>query len=489
MGTLRLGLALLVVVFHLGLLADGPIANAGTAAVQVFFLLSGFTIALLLAGRDGTAPLRLFYASRFLRLLPVFLAAQAFWVYVGGERIAGFAAQLPPQSLLYYVVSNLTMLGADITRAICFPTHLGACVLPTEANLDPPAWSLGPEIAFYLVAPFLVRRPTGALLLTVAGAVVLHLTALVDQPAAAIPFIAPWKETALRYGFYGASLVFFGLGALAWHVGRGGYRPGPAIAAAVVLLVLPIPTFLPGWLALPIALAIPALAARTRGSAADRFAGALSYPVYLVHFPVMYAVGPWAAERTGVSGMLPEPAWIVLVSLAAAVVLHLGLEVPVDRYRRSPRLAALLRVPGPADDRAPRPASTRTLRAGRTAAAVYLALPFLVVGTIAVAQSQQAERTETVALVPLTDARWAGGIGRNGREILVTPAPGAAAALTYFARVTLGPEERWVHTVERAEAGLVVRLLWDPLPPGLTASGAEVTRKVPASEPPAIGAP
>ncbi|MFO1540450.1 MAG: acyltransferase family protein [Chloroflexota bacterium] len=482
MGSLRLGLALLVVVFHLELLGTGPLANAGTAAVQIFFLLSGFTIALLLAGRDAGGPLRLFYAQRLLRLLPVFLAAQAFWVLVGHERLLAYTAQLPPQSLLYYVLSNVTMLGADITRAICFPTHLGACMLPTEATLDPPAWSLGPEIAFYLVAPFLVRRPQGALLLTIAGAVVLHLTALADQPAAAIPFIAPWKDSALRYGFYGASLVFFGLGALAWHVVRGGYRPRPVVAGALVLLVLPIPTFLPGWLALAITVAIPALAARTRASAVDRFAGALSYPVYLVHFPVMYALGPWSEERTGISGVLPAPAWIVLGTLAASVVLHLVLEVPVERFRRSPQLARLLRVRVRGDGGTVAPVGVRTLRVGRAAAAAYLALPFLVVCGIALAQTQQEERVAVVALARVTDARWVDGIGHDRMEILVT-GPGATTdAFPYFARVRIAGQDRWVHHAAPTAGGLAVRLLWQPLPGGGTVGSVPVTRKVQRAE-------
>jgi len=484
MGTLRLALALVVVVFHLRLLAGGPLEAAGGGAVQVFFLLSGFTMALVLGTRHQAGGLRAFYAGRLLRLLPAFLAVQALIVLLDPRRIPGLLSLLPPQSVAYVAVANLTMLGGDLSRAICFPTHRDACLLPVEGNLNGPAWSLGPELLFYLVAPFLIRTVRGAFLLTIIGAIYLHLTGLVEQPAAAIPFVAPWRETALSYAFFGASFVFFGLGALAWHVARGGVRIRPLPAIVVILLVIPIPTLLPGWLALVIAALVPPLSARTRRSRVDRFAGALSYPLYLVHVPLIAVVGVWAAGGAPFGGVIPPAAWTIGAALAAALALHLVVERPIDRLRHAPGF--LRRLGGDATPdgavEGARPSGTRppTPRWAPIAVGAYLAFPFLLVAGIAFAQSRQTEVSTELALVEITDARWDRGVGRTTPEVLVAWSEGVETWLPYFARVTIGPNERWVHVTERTDEGLVVRLLWDPIPAGAPGPSVTVTRKVPA---------
>ncbi|MFO1540451.1 MAG: hypothetical protein ACKOTZ_08385 [Chloroflexota bacterium] len=75
MGSFRLGLELVVVAFHLGLLAGSPVPMIGLAAVQVFFIVSGFYMAMVLTGAcgfhlaRGRTPLRLLPALAVVALI------------------------------------------------------------------------------------------------------------------------------------------------------------------------------------------------------------------------------------------------------------------------------------------------------------------------------------------------------------------------------------------------------------------------------------
>ncbi len=72
MGFLRMLLAFAVLAGHTGVL-DFEILP-GPVAVRAFFLLSGFTMALVLEGRYAGLPVRAFYLSRLLRLAPAYAA-------------------------------------------------------------------------------------------------------------------------------------------------------------------------------------------------------------------------------------------------------------------------------------------------------------------------------------------------------------------------------------------------------------------------------
>lgn len=83
MGTLRLLLALAVVLFHSGpFVFTGSDWVGGIVAVEGFFVVSGFYMALVLHQRYG-GRLRDFYANRLLRLFPLYWAALALYLVAG----------------------------------------------------------------------------------------------------------------------------------------------------------------------------------------------------------------------------------------------------------------------------------------------------------------------------------------------------------------------------------------------------------------------
>ena len=150
-GTLRLALALMVALSHVGVSIRGH--HLGVPAVVGFFLLSGYVIDAL-AGPGG--PLHrqpgAFYRERALRLLPPYLlaaglGAAAIAVGVTSPFLAG--AHNP-----WLWLANVLVL--PLNYATLWP------VLDTLA-LVPPAWSLALELHFYLLAPWLLRAPARAL--------------------------------------------------------------------------------------------------------------------------------------------------------------------------------------------------------------------------------------------------------------------------------------------------------------------------------------
>jgi peptidoglycan/LPS O-acetylase OafA/YrhL len=174
MGCLRLFLAIAVVLSHTDY--QGPRMIKGHDAVHVFFVISGFYMAMILRRKYGfsTQGLGSFAANRFLRLYPCYLAvmmATIGWAAFCHWSTRGEAAihkiiqagdMLPLSALVLLWLPNLILLGIDLPawfelrgdRDIIFanPETNGALWLG-ETLWVPQAWSIGSEIWFYMLAP------------------------------------------------------------------------------------------------------------------------------------------------------------------------------------------------------------------------------------------------------------------------------------------------------------------------------------------------
>ena len=112
----------------------------GAFAVDVFIILSGFVISMLISARRE--PYKLFVARRFLRLFPAYL------VCVVAAFVLGLADVVPQiyreSQLAAHAIAHLTMLHGAVPNR----------VLPHAASafLDP-AWSISTEWQFYLLIP------------------------------------------------------------------------------------------------------------------------------------------------------------------------------------------------------------------------------------------------------------------------------------------------------------------------------------------------
>lgn len=315
----------------------------GWMGVDLFFVLSGYLIGgqLLRPLANGATPsLRDFYLKRAFRILPAFWAVLAVYMLWPGFREA--PGMEPWWKFALFVVN----LDIDYATNAAF-SH---------------AWSLCVEEHFYLLFPALAlllsRKPSAMKFWSVCVAVLLGGIALrsgiwlhddATQPS------RPWFVEDLYYPTWNRlDGLLLGVMLAAWQA----YRPGSWARAArhanlfalagVAVMVLAFWLFRDrvgllgnsvGWPVLSLGLALLVFAgAQPHGLLGGRaipgaaWIAAISYSLYLVHKPMYGLVQVhWGAVLDG-RGV---GAWLVygLASIAAAVLLHYGVERPGLRLR------------------------------------------------------------------------------------------------------------------------------------------------------------
>jgi len=359
MGTVRLLLAVSVVVTHYG---ESSLLGFqfvdGLSAVEAFFAISGFFITLILNENPAYRDPGKFYLSRYTRLLPTYavivilslsLTSQLAWYGLTFRSL-----QFPTQ--IFIVLSNLSLFFQDWfyllqinyeTGALEFtPNFLAGTKTPLwQFLVVPQAWSLGVEVVFYVMSPFIARSPVrlAALLLLSAGCRYLfYILGLTEDPW-------PYRTTA-------GEMMLFAAGGLSYFAGRGlvKEKPGPlllvvalggwiaiillcaarnlvfafpAVVATYPLLYEPLVLREPVFLLL-IILWAPLIFLVTRNSRIDAFLGDLSYPVYLSHMLIANTLNiPYGGPAP--HGAIPY----VLIVIGASTALLYLVEYPVNHLR------------------------------------------------------------------------------------------------------------------------------------------------------------
>jgi len=322
MGILRFILAIGVLLSHTGVSLLG--LNPGVMAVIVFYAISGYVMAALI-GRHYAAPGRVgsFYADRILRIYPqyaFYAAAAALWFLTIGHATPFLSA--PPRAqdwlnnILIVPLNYFMFNGAD------------------HFTLVPPAWSLGAEVVFYILAPWLWLRWRWALLL---GAVSLCIQALAWHGVCN----SDWWGYRLLPGV----LWVFVLG-MALHR----YQSTHPQATVRVVLCLPlcsaaIATYLSvqGYLAQPyhrevllgLGLGLPLVYLLSAHplkppwlQKLDGHLGNASYGIFLNHFVVIWCLGLEHPQGLGPWALL------LFFSIALSLLTQRCLEQPVQKYRK-----------------------------------------------------------------------------------------------------------------------------------------------------------
>ncbi len=147
---LRLLLALMVVVGHFKLLSgtllpDFPFNLAG-AAVDCFFVVSGFLIAL---SYKRSHDVWAFYVRRIFRIYPMYVCVVLVQTAILMSLLPGGPLSAP-ESTLRYLATNLVM--ANFLQYDIAGTLNG---LPTP-GINPSLWTLKIELGFYLIVPLII---------------------------------------------------------------------------------------------------------------------------------------------------------------------------------------------------------------------------------------------------------------------------------------------------------------------------------------------
>lgn len=339
MGVLRMFLAFAILSHHSAVTRVELLP--GSVSVRLFFIVSGFYMALILHGKYGRTGLWTFYSNRLLRLFPVYLVvAAASAVLLAGWSIHPFSwsrdfalAADWPGGFLLVVLANvlivgqevLFLLGVDDFGMLFWAPGVREATHAFTLALVPQAWSVALEVYFYLAAPLLVRLRTGAL----AGVAAASLAGYAAMVAAG----PGWG--AVAYRILPTQLYLFVGGILAFRAylhlrGRSWAAPVGRVAVVAVPLVLlglgrlPVPWIMPlagvfVWAALPL------LFAGVRDVAWDRALGNFSYPFYMVHLTVVTLDEEYLGESSlGLLGGV----------LAASALLWWGVDRPIDRWRQ-----------------------------------------------------------------------------------------------------------------------------------------------------------
>jgi len=357
MGTLRILLALWVVAVHGGGLFGVPTTQAWVA-VQCFFIISGFYITLILNEKYvGPGSIRLFLSQRFLRLLPVYWAIFLLTLAASGLAWGWWGHAFPPlqtwidhgpslsgSTRAFLGAVNVTLFGqAEVLFLGLDPSAPGTLNWTTRFDQSEPlvwnflalpqAWSIELELLFYVLAPLIVRRSLPVIFAIFCVSFSLRLAC---YTAFGLRF-DPWT-----YRFFPNELGTFLLGSVSYAIYKAPWRARAseglwiwALFAVFFLLTLtfpyiPIPGQLKAWPYYGLAtLTIPFLFAETKNWHWDRYIGELSYPVYLIHFLIIWilqAVLPISSHHwLGLAAMAG--------SVAASILLVQSLLTPFERWR------------------------------------------------------------------------------------------------------------------------------------------------------------
>ncbi|NML64679.1 acyltransferase [Hymenobacter sp. RP-2-7] len=344
----------------------------GSVAVEAFFMISGFYMALVLNEKyiKENSSYSLFISQRLLRLYPIYWVVLGLTVAISAVLLGskGYplkleaylqASHLTPVTWLVLGWSNLVIIGQDALMFLGLDKASGQLYWTADfhATASPQvwqflfvhqAWSLSIEIAFYLMAPFLMRRHTGVLLLlTILGIglriYIYHIGLRND----------PWS-----YRFLPCELAFFFTGGLAYRAYAQLKRR--AIPRAVLWLALTtVVGFIMSYSFLPptylvqilfyvcFAVALPFNFLLTKKSSWDYKIGELSYPFYISHVLVLLLFWYLSPELHSMREKMVFALALLTTNILFSMLLVRFVAEPVERLRqrRIKKSAAILTVP------------------------------------------------------------------------------------------------------------------------------------------------
>lgn len=306
---------LMVVAFHCTMAFPPPdalraVAGLGHMGVQLFFIVSAITMAMMWDARaDEPARVGSFYIRRVCRIAPMYWLALV--AYEGADRLMGAQGHdWEP------IVLNLLLLHALSPLAI--------------NSVVPGGWSIGVEMLFYALFPLLVARGTTAmgmlgwafgsyLLLGVAAS-------WVALQAMDLPPLFVFYSLLTQFPVFPLGLAVY---AFAVKGDAVRWRMAVALVAAWLLVAVVGDQFLlhetrPFFWIQVFALAGFAAWAVRRGHGLPALAwvGSLSYSIYLLHFgviDVVFWLWPEALRAGALSYGLGLAIVLVLTSLLAAI--------------------------------------------------------------------------------------------------------------------------------------------------------------------------
>lgn len=312
--------AVAVLIFHVGTRTDGPVIFPnGYLAVDFFFMLSGFVIAEAYGSRlNGGMTFGDFARRRLIRMMPIV----ALGVAIGFTYFLARWLVMPQRS-----DSIGDLLAAGAMNLLMIPKWWYGAVSRWELfPVNGPLWSLFFELLINLAwaALFARGRMLAQLVIVIASGTALALLAAHHGTME-----MGWELTSVDGGL--ARVTFgFTAGLLLHNLRRRWKSLGKWagwLAIAVLLFIFALPVEHPAWTAfaaivlLPCAMILAIAAGRHRIVRGGTFLGAISYPLYGIHSPLLGAFSGALEKSTGLEtagwwNLLVVPPIILLSWLA-----------------------------------------------------------------------------------------------------------------------------------------------------------------------------
>ena len=359
MGVLRVILALIIVFEHAGYLQSFHWMS-GVYSLKIFFIMSGFYMTFVLDRKYvGKGSYSLFLSNRFLRLYPIYLAVLgatfgvgilSYLVYNDWQVITPYVMYHDVMGigpLIFQIFTNIFIFGQDLVLFLGLDLHSGSLFFTSDFRLtDPPyyiflfvphAWSLGIELWYYLVAPYLARRKTKVILLFIT------ITLLLRWYLYSIGLTHdPWN-----YRFFPLELVFFFIGTLSYrlycYIEKNEINKNIRISIVSIFFIMffsynylfsfAIESYwVPIFFFAYVGFTIPFLFQFSKKSKIDYRLGELSYPIYVVHIVVIKTLSllmekyNWQFSR----GLA-----VLIITIILSYLLLKLVSDPVEKFRQS----------------------------------------------------------------------------------------------------------------------------------------------------------
>lgn len=342
MGILRVILAIAVLFDHM-LTSSGEYLNlifGSLTAVRVFFMISGFYMSLIYITKYSRCENGkfLYYSNRALRLYPTYLTILILVTIV--YEIVGrpnpiFSENHWELPLVFATFSNIFIFGADAITTY----YNGSPYLMTL----PQAWSLGSEVLFYMMVPFIILNRPLVIAVLIAGSISFRVFFDVND------YDGFWN-----YNFFPSILIFFLLGHISYLIYSKikDYEMSRYLGIAGIILLLAYIAqrsfaygnfFLPfldpyvhtvhGYIFYSIfTIFIPFLFLVSKNSKLDRSIGNLSFSIYLLGTPVIAVAGIIKKDFPSLATYFNH-ATVLLLTAIIALCIYFLIERPIEIFR------------------------------------------------------------------------------------------------------------------------------------------------------------
>jgi len=343
--------AIMVVLFHiLEIFSDGDhakqIINHGYLAVDFFFVLSGFVVGHAYDDRWSKMTIGGFFKRRLIRLHPMIVVGMiigAICFYFSASPILfPNINQIPIWKLLLVMVIGFTLIPA--------PASLDIRGWGEMHPLNGPAWTLFFEYVGNLFYALVLRKLSTkilAILVFLAGCALIHLA--VTSPNGDV--IGGWsiKLAQLRIGFT-RFLYPFLAGLLLSRLFKPGLIKNSFIWCSLfIIFILSFPRIGGNnnlWLnglydSLSIIILFPLIvcigaSGQVKGKNSQvlcEFLGNISYPIYMVHYPLIYIFSAWVVNnKVTLSNAWPMGLVVLLGAITLAYASFKLYDLPVRKW-------------------------------------------------------------------------------------------------------------------------------------------------------------